>query len=594
MGVPKFSIHFTEHAGIFALCSSFFIMRTVITYSIGLLCLLPLQILAQLTNGQIVHYPMDGNLLDASANSLHATSSNPPTPTDDAGGNANAALDFNGINQRIDLPGSSLLRPTGFPVSFSFWFKADHFNVPNHKLFITNFNTTAFNGYHCNVQSSSLELTFGDGTGLSSANRRSFYLSHAFSPNQWYQVVIIVFGPTTASAWIDCTPVSVGYGGSGGPVFYGNFQGHIGMGRQNTSTNAQQYFEGAMDEFRMWDRALTTAEVQQLCTISTCQDDSLYFQDSFCTGSSYFFDGLNLTMAGRYIANYTNGNGCDSVVVLDLTENTSGADTTRINASICTGENYFFGGATRSVTGRYIDIVSRPGNCDSVAVLQLIVQDSSLVFLRDTICSGQSYRLGNQLLQQSGTYSDTLVRLSNGCDSLVIVDLLVLNQADTLWVRQEGDPCRLGFVILRAIGPGRITWQNGQTTDTLVVDASGIYTVASVSSCGAHQINVEVEEDCLPEVGTPPEKLYIPNVFSPNGDGINETFWVQGNGILEYEIIIFNRWGGELYRSNRMDRPWDGTYEGTPVPDGVYLYLINYTAVGERFFQAHGFLTLFR
>lgn len=198
------------------------------------------------------------------------------------------------------------------------------------------------------------------------------------------------------------------------------------------------------------------------------------------------------------------------------------------------------------------------------------------------------------MLNQSGSFTDTLVRLANGCDSIVNLNLFVLNQADTLWVRQEADPCRLGYVILRAIGPGRITWHNGQTTDTLVVTASGTYQVSSSSACGNHQLTVTVEEDCLPEIGTPPEKLYIPNVFSPNGDGINDTFWVQGNGILEYEIIIFNRWGGELYRSYRMDQPWDGTYDGVDVADGVYLYVINYTVVGETFRQAHGFLTLFR
>lgn len=569
-------------------------MRSAFIYSYWFILLIPNLLHAQLTNGQLVHYTMDGNLLDSGINALHATSANPPNATSNATGIANAALYFNGVNQRIDLPSSALLRPQGFPVSFSFWFKADHFAVPNHKLFITNFNPSAFNGYHCNVQSNQLEITFGDATGLSSANRRSFYLSHGFVPNQWYHIVMVIYGPNSATSWIDCIQTNVAYDGTGGAVVYGNFQGYIGMGRQNTATNAPQYFQGALDEFRMWNRALTAAEVQQLCTIQSCQEDSVYFQDSYCSGSSYAFNGMNLSTPGRYVANLTNVGGCDSIVVLDLIEDNNGADTNRLNVSICAGETYFFGGALRSSTGRYVDVVARAGTCDSVAVLQLLVQDNSLVSVLDTICRGQSYILGNQILNQSGSFTDTLVRLANGCDSIVNLNLFVLNQADTLWVRQEGDPCRLGYVILRAIGPGRITWQNGQTTDTLVVTASGTYQVSSSSACGNHQLTVTVEEDCLPEIGTPPEKLYIPNVFSPNGDGINDTFWVQGNGILEYEIIIFNRWGGELYRSYRMDQPWDGTYDGVDVADGVYLYVINYTVVGETFRQAHGFLTLFR
>ncbi len=71
--------------------------------------------------------------------------------------------------------------------------------------------------------------------------------------------------------------------------------------------------------------------------------------------------------------------------------------------------------------------------------------------------------------------------------------------------------------------------------------------------------------------------LHIPNAFSPNGDGINDK-WIITN--LEYyptaDVEVFNRYGQPLfYSTNYAQKPWDGTYNGSPVPVGTYYYIIN-------------------
>ncbi|TVR81371.1 MAG: PKD domain-containing protein [Chitinophagaceae bacterium] len=71
--------------------------------------------------------------------------------------------------------------------------------------------------------------------------------------------------------------------------------------------------------------------------------------------------------------------------------------------------------------------------------------------------------------------------------------------------------------------------------------------------------------------------LEIPNLFTPNGDGYNDT-WEIGN-IFTYpsaEVIIFNRWGSEVYQSSAYQNDWDGTYNGSPLPDGTYYYVIRF------------------
>ncbi len=72
-------------------------------------------------------------------------------------------------------------------------------------------------------------------------------------------------------------------------------------------------------------------------------------------------------------------------------------------------------------------------------------------------------------------------------------------------------------------------------------------------------------------------KFYIPNVFSPNGDGINDKFQVYYSELpAVFKISIFNRWGSLVYESNSIDEIWDGTVNGKKSDNGVYVYKIEY------------------
>ena len=70
----------------------------------------------------------------------------------------------------------------------------------------------------------------------------------------------------------------------------------------------------------------------------------------------------------------------------------------------------------------------------------------------------------------------------------------------------------------------------------------------------------------------PPLSIYIPNAFTPNGDGINDTFGVKGEGIKEFRLLIFNRWGDVIFESTEAHKQWDGKVNGEPVQQGTYVY----------------------
>ena len=77
--------------------------------------------------------------------------------------------------------------------------------------------------------------------------------------------------------------------------------------------------------------------------------------------------------------------------------------------------------------------------------------------------------------------------------------------------------------------------------------------------------------------------IYIPNIFSPNGDGLNDEFFVVPLLITDLEIRIFDRWGKVIYHSQDMNFKWDGTVGGQPLPEGAYAYRINAVAFdGEK------------
>ncbi len=67
--------------------------------------------------------------------------------------------------------------------------------------------------------------------------------------------------------------------------------------------------------------------------------------------------------------------------------------------------------------------------------------------------------------------------------------------------------------------------------------------------------------------------LFVPNVFSPNGDGTNDEFYPVTLGVENIVINVYDRWGNLLWEG-RDSQHWDGTYNGQPVPEGVYVYVI--------------------
>ena len=87
---------------------------------------------------------------------------------------------------------------------------------------------------------------------------------------------------------------------------------------------------------------------------------------------------------------------------------------------------------------------------------------------------------------------------------------------------------------------------------------------------------------------------FVPTAFSPNGDGLNDVFDVSANGMREFELSIFNRWGEVMFRTNQIGKGWDGTYGGKPCMEGMYAWRIKYKGRKTAWRQDKGNILLMR
>ncbi len=115
------------------------------------------------------------------------------------------------------------------------------------------------------------------------------------------------------------------------------------------------------------------------------------------------------------------------------------------------------------------------------------------------------------------------------------------------------------------------------------------YTVTGTNSHGCKDqtiITVIVDIPCF--------DFFVPNVFSPNGDGINETFEIRTQNLTGFSIYIYDRWGKEMFKTTNPDVWWNGLTEGGgKAPTGVYYYIIKASCQGNTY-KKDGFLQLIR
>lgn len=115
-----------------------------------------------------------------------------------------------------------------------------------------------------------------------------------------------------------------------------------------------------------------------------------------------------------------------------------------------------------------------------------------------------------------------------------------------------------------------------------------------VKQAGNYYVVVEDYRGCEGDDGSKVARLcnfdfYIPNAFTPNGDGVNDIFKPTALDIEDYEIEIYNFWGERVFTSNKPKLGWDGVFKGKQSPQGVYLYKVKFKGLSNKQLRNYNF-----
>ncbi len=222
-----------------------------------------------LNKNLLLHYSFDGNALDDSGNNFHGRPIN-VVPTKDRNGVDNGAYYFNG-NAYVDMPMDSRLQPD-FPISFAFWFKPERFSYPHNVIFTNCFVYDDYSGVWLGFGSRQnkgfLAFNFGDASGTTTSDsRRGRGSRQPVKKYVWTHFAGVIRSWNDISIYVNGCDQGGSYSGNGEKNVRYKRNTHGSIGRVDNSGapgDPISTYIGAIDEFYMWDRALTQEDVDEL------------------------------------------------------------------------------------------------------------------------------------------------------------------------------------------------------------------------------------------------------------------------------------------------------------------------------------------
>lgn len=131
------------------------------------------------------------------------------------------------------------------------------------------------------------------------------------------------------------------------------------------------------------------------------------------------------------------------------------------------------------------------------------------------------------------------------------------------------------------------TWQNGSTAPSYIISEPGTYRLIASNICGSTSHAIIVSQGLC--------ELYMPNAFTPNKDGLNDLFRVKYPAFIKtFEMIVYNRFGQVIFKSNNPNIGWDGTFKSEDQPAGIYTWQINLVNLDHEKKFAKGTVILLR
>jgi gliding motility-associated-like protein len=300
-------------------------------------------------------------------------------------------------------------------------------------------------------------------------------------------------------------------------------------------------------------------------------------------------DGKLYTTSTTVVLNSKTLTGCDSVEVYNIT----------ISNPLYSSESLFgcgsivYKSATYTASSQVIDTLVSVEGCDSIHTANLFITQPIIQKRKFTTCPGEEYVLASgELISDSGVYSSTLTSVT-GCDSIIIEEIGYYDIKESSVPDIEkclGDEVTFDIGIWGSYE--HIQWSTGEENTNILLDNFGLYAVNLIdeNSCIVRDTFRVIDAQC------PPCPVYIPNAFTPNRSGANESFKpVHECTFSEYKFQIYNRWGERIFETFNPGESWDGAYLGKDNQQDVYVWVLFYVdKKTKKSISQRGTVTLLR
>ena len=329
-----------------------------------------------------------------------------------------------------------------------------------------------------------------------------------------------------------------------------------------------------------------------------------------CDGASVIFDGVEYAAGTQIVLTYSNQSGCDSIINLNIAALPSYY--TPITLEACEGSSINYLGLDLEIGTTTEFPYSTSTGCDSIITVEVIPYPTFNFDINpaEQICwnsnegeieisnlsggtepftfslDGINYQTDQLITNLAGGDYSIYVQDGNGCvkeEAIAIPVIAPLEMGfNAPTIACDEDSVIVQSFLLNGLTDSMIyQWQHDFVGPVIPIYNPGTYVVDVSNLCETQNFEVEV----LLEDGFRQNYIYIPNAFSPNGDGVNDIFKAyaaDGLTVISYELHLYDRWGNTLYTTTDIDEGWDGVFLNEAMNPGVYVWWLRAKVISCR------------
>jgi gliding motility-associated-like protein len=484
------------------------------------------------------------------------------------------ALSFDGVDDFVEV--GDVYDDLTLPITISAWIKLDPGGLGT--IFASQDNTHIYNGFHFFIVHTAIIIEYGDGKGTNSPEFRrgkAAPVENIFG--KWAHVTAVMRSANDMDIFLNGVNMGGTYIGLSESSMSSSFPGEIAKIGYRSTSGVTYHYKGIMDELRIWNRALSVSEIrEQMCRKLEGTEEGLIGYWNFdntranvlIDKSKNHFDGA---IRGEPVRVFSGAPIGDESVAIYRDDWSSESLTMQDSDTVITAKN-IKGNPSGAHLYKVKDFPSQSGELNRTTVFApyygIFLTGNDTEYSCDidyTVSGSRVCRLYTRKDNTIAAWNRSPAELKDVIQRIEFIKELE-NTKLVVDLGADESPCTL---VGRVLSPLKDTvgfefnWQDGSMNSTFFVNDFGTFWVDLDNGCTKLA-------DTLLIAKVHVEDLAIPNVFTPNGDFLNEYFSIDER-MIGGALSVFDRWGTKVYENSNYHNEWDGD----DLPSGVYYYILN-------------------